>query len=141
LKKKTHKLNFKLDFNYDVIGISSHENDYRLCWAINKNTKLNLSKDDDLIINIKNTELVQKFSVYSFIDEENELKYELIACVSESGFLFKKLKNIDYILKISGEIDSYLLNQLIVRLNKIDIVIASYSVNNLSKNELKKLVF
>ena len=141
MKKKIHKLDFKLDFDYDVIAISSHENDYRLCWAINQNMKLDLSKDEDLHINIKNKELVQNFSVYSSNDEENEIKYELIACTSENGFLFNKFKNIDYILKVSGETDADLLKQLNVKLNKIDIIIASYIVDNLTKTEMKKLMF
>jgi hypothetical protein len=137
LKKKIHKLPLKVEFNYSLIGISSHENDYRLSWAINQNLNLKLSQDSNLLVSIKNTEIIQRFSVFSSI--ENGIKYELISCLSEQGYLFKKLKNIDYIMKISGDSKQLFLNRITHKLNKIDIVITSFLINDLPKSEIKKI--
>ncbi|MEA3318354.1 MAG: IPExxxVDY family protein [Bacteroidota bacterium] len=140
MKKKIHKLPLKFDYNFSIIGISSHENGYRLCWAINKSLNFNLAQSDDLKLKVKNSDLTQKFTVYSNLDDENAINYELIACSSENGFLFKKYKNLDYILKISGLVNQVFLSQLIEKLNKIDIVIVSFLIEDLSKIEMKKLL-
>lgn len=60
-KKKIHKLKFELENDSYLIGIASHENDYRLSWALNKNLDLKLVKVDDLIVNHPNLKLKLRF--------------------------------------------------------------------------------
>ena len=40
--KKVHKLKIDTQFPFQIIGISSHENDYRLIWAVNTGSKYGL---------------------------------------------------------------------------------------------------
>ena len=49
-KKKIHKLAFDFESDFKLIGIASHENDYRLSWAINKSLNIDFIKADDLLI-------------------------------------------------------------------------------------------
>jgi hypothetical protein len=42
--KKKHTLSFELEFDFEVIGISCHQKDFKLCWSINETTGWELKK-------------------------------------------------------------------------------------------------
>ena len=41
-----HFLENDFEYTFQLIGISCHEKDYRLCWAINQKLALNLKKTE-----------------------------------------------------------------------------------------------
>ena len=138
-KKKIHKLSFKPDFEFVLLGISSHENDYRLSWAINNHLSVGLSKTNNIALNNKNS--IQQFSVFSYHDEESYNTYYLINNISEQGFLFKELKNIDYFFQINGELIDYELQKIIKKLREIDIIASVFRIDVATlKNPAKLLL-
>jgi hypothetical protein len=140
-KKKIHKLSGGLESNFSLIGIASHENDYRLSWAINKTLGLDLKKTEDLTINHPKHKINIEYSLYNFEDENNYIVYDLISNKSEKGFLVSEMKNIDFILRISGSPDQDLIDDLLINLKKIDIVITAFSINNLPEKLGKIFMF
>lgn len=138
-KKKIHKLSFKPDFEFVLLGISSHENDYRLSWVINNHLSFGLSKTNNIALNNKNS--IQQFSVFSYHDEESYNTYYLINNISEQGFLFKELKNIDYFFQINGELIDYELQKIIIKLREIDIIASVFRIDVATlKNPAKLLL-
>jgi hypothetical protein len=98
------------EFDFTLLGISSHVKDYRLCWAVNKALDLDLIKlENEIIIRQKNGEHQSSFSIYYYLDEDNEIEFELICNRDVHGYLIPELKSADYFLKISefydGDID------------------------------------
>lgn len=140
-KGKSIKLNYKPKLEFSLIGISSHENDYHLSWAINKHLLLNLTRSDNISIMNKQHEIVQEFAVSSFDDEETMLLYNLISNTGEKGFLFTELRNIDYFLQIYGELNETQLKALQNQLKSIDIVSASFIIDPGSLKSPEKLLF
>lgn len=140
-KGKSIKLNYKPELEFSLIGISSHENDYHLSWAINKHLELNLTRSDNLCLMNKQHEIVQEFAVSSYEDEESMLLYNLISNSGEKGFLFIELRNIDYFLQIYGELSENQLITLQNQLNEIDIVSASFIIDPGSLKSPDKLLF
>ncbi len=130
-KKKIHKLAFDFDSDFKLIGIASHENDYRLSWAINKSLDVDFVRVDDLIINHPKHKIETPYSMYSYFDEDNFISYNLISNKSEKGFLLPNMANIDFILKISEETDSDILDNLLKKLKKIDIIITAFFIEDL----------
>lgn len=139
-KKKIHKLSFDYDSQFYLIGIASHENDYRLSWAINKFLHWNLVKTNDLQINHPRHKVELNYSMYHFVDDSG-LSYHLIANKSEKGFLLPDFKNIDYVLKVTGEDDFSPVNELIQKLKKIDIVITAFALEDLNKRLYQMFIF
>ena len=131
-KKKLHKLNFEYERDYMLVGIASHENDYRLSWALNKNLNFNFTKTDDLIINHPKHKIEINYSMY-FSNDDSYLNYYLISNKSEKGFLLPKMKNIDFVLKISGDANMDFLNELLKKLKHIDIVITAFLIQDISE--------
>ena len=101
MPRKIHKLTEKQDLDFTLIGISSDENDYHLCWILNKACELQLSKQDNLEIFHKRLEEKQEFAQFQYFDENSLLLYRLLSNRSESGYLLEELTNVDYILQVN----------------------------------------
>lgn len=140
-KKKIHKLAIEIESDYSLIGIASHENDYRLSWAINKSLGLDLKKKEDLTLDHPKNKILINYSLFIFDDENNYITYNLISNKSEKGFLIPEMKNIDFVLRVSGSPDQNLLDDLLFKLKKIDIVITAFQINEVSEKLRKILMF
>lgn len=142
MTKKSHKLLIvEDDFQFFLIGISSHENDYRLSWAINTHLKMALKRTDNLQIHNPRIKQDQEFSMYQFTDPETLLHYHLIANRCDNGFLLEEMKNIDYVLKITGDAGKNFPVQLACKLKKIDIITTAFEINPSELKSRKKLLF
>lgn len=134
-KKKVHKLKIEDTGSYKLLGISSHENDYRLSWAVNRKLGLNFRKIDNLQVqHNKNSDRLE-FSVFQSVLEEKMLKMNLISNRCPDGFLIREMKNIDFLLQIFGETSGNYLEQITAMLKTIDIVSAVFEI---SHSNLKK---
>lgn len=140
-KKKVHKLAFEFESDFNLIGIASHENDYRLSWAINKSLNFGLTKCDNLKINHPKHKIELSYSMYDFSDSNNYLNYQLISNKSEQGFLLPEFKNIDFFLRVSGHSDLNHINELLMQIKKIDIVITAFTIDDLSEKQKKLFAF
>jgi hypothetical protein len=141
VKKRVHKLVSEPNEQFLLIGIVSHENDYRLSWAFNQYMKMKFIKTESLVINQPKLEENPVFSVFKYEDEESYVMYYLIANKSENGFLIPELKNVDYILKISGELKDSMLKDLLVRIKKMEFISTAFKIEDLSSKALKSMVF
>ena len=100
-KKKIHKLTVKEDYPFGLAGISSPENDYRLCWSLNQLLGISLMRVDNLEIFHKRLDDKQSFPQFEYFDEEKVLQYRLISNRSDSGYFLEEMVNIDYLLQDS----------------------------------------
>jgi hypothetical protein len=127
-KKKTVKLKIGDQPHYTIMGISSHENDYRLVWALNEQLKMQFIRTGNLTVHDPKIKADLEFSRYIFTDEERYLKYELLANRCDNGFLFPEIKNVDYLLLITGELNHTAFEALIKKTRKIDIVSTAFTI-------------
>src|SRR4051812_28717467 len=99
---------FKLDIEYDyefiLIGISCHEKDYRLCWAINNKLSYNFKSSQDLEIKEKRKKNPSWHSLYIYEEEEKFREFFIIANKSNDRFLIPEQKQADFFLIIKGNI-------------------------------------
>lgn len=94
----THYLDFEFEYDFDLIGISSHVKEYRLVWAINKMMNWNLTRKNDHSIAQKNG--FSEHAVYEFFDGLDKSTYTLIENHSPDGFLLPELPQWDFVLKV-----------------------------------------
>ena len=125
-KKKTVKLKIEYSLNFKIIGISSHENDYRLVWAINEKLGMQFLRIDNLIVHHVKLKEDLEFSRYLFDDESRYLKLYLFGNRCDDGFLFPEVKNLDFILQIVGEISTAELKNLEKKLKTVDVVSTAF---------------
>lgn len=140
MKKKIHKLVAEPDEKFSVIGIVSHENDYRLSWAFNQYLGMKFVKSADLLVEQPKLEENPVFSVYKCIDDECPAVYYLISNKSENGFLLPEHKTVDFILKVTGGVEKSDLNDLLNKIKKLEFVSTAYVIENLSLKAAKNLI-
>ena len=106
---------------FTVMGISSHENDYRLSWCINEQLGLTFAKNDNLIAGNG-----KEFSCFAHEDDHQTLL--LISNRCDNGFLLEKLKNIDFILKFNAELNETEIAEWLNNLKKVSLVSAVFAI-------------
>jgi hypothetical protein len=141
MPKKIHKLKDVSPENFKIICIASHQNDYRVSWALNKALKLKLQRANDHEVKDLKTQTVQKFTHYSWENKDLFLSYHLIANKSEQGYLFKDMPNIDYFLKISGDLENISLPEMVAKIKEISMVITAFELQKITATQEKRITF
>ena len=116
---------FKIDVSpaaFTLLGVSSHENDYRLSWNLNEHLHLGLAQTENFISGTG-----QEFSCFAWEDENNSTIL-LISNRCDNGFLLDKYKNIDFILKIDPELTAEDLSTWQNKLKKVPLVSATFPI-------------
>ena len=98
------KLKLDIDSQPDVflIAISSHVNDYRLCWSLNNSLGLELcrrSKD----IEGKGPERMAYFSAFDHTEEETQACITLISNHAPEGVLVADHRQADFFLLVDDD--------------------------------------
>ena len=104
-----------------IIGISSHENDYRLSWSINEQMGLTFVQSDDLV-----TKAGNEFTC--FIHEDEDQKILLVSNRCDNSFLLEKYKNFDFILKFDTELNETETFAWLRDLRKVPLVSAVFPI-------------
>ncbi|MCB0794057.1 MAG: IPExxxVDY family protein [Flavobacteriales bacterium] len=82
-----------------VVGISSHVNDYRLCWSLNRTLGIALTKrDKDITETLRDG--VARFGAYDHDDPETLGRYTLVNNRSDKGLLVKEQPQADLFLVV-----------------------------------------
>jgi Cft2 family RNA processing exonuclease len=161
-----YTLEIEYDYDFVLIGISSHEKDYRFCWALNNKLKLELSKKESLEIKGKKQVTPSYFSFFTFDDKDQYTEYSVIANFSESKslataedtlfgkadvskhndqseneFLIPEHKKMNYFFVINGERDDEEVEALIQQIKEIDIVLTAIRIDPKTLRSKQNLIF
>lgn len=161
-----HTLEIEYDYDFVLIGISSHEKDYRFCWALNNKLNLELVKQDSLEIKGKKQTTPSYFSFFTFDDADQFTEYSVLANFSESKslttaentlfetagkpkdggqseneFLIPEHKQMNYFFVIRGELENEEVDELIKQIKEIDIVLTAVRIDAKSLKSKQNLIF
>lgn len=147
------------DATYKLIAIHCRLEDYRLAYLLNQHLNLKLERNpSDLDFNYT----ASSYSIYEWDNEADYITWNLIANVckkeedslSSSGTLFNgnnkmlktynlipELKQVDYFIKISNEIQNVNDKLVLNRLQAIPQIIASYKVDLDTIKSKEHLIF
>ena len=131
VKQKKHLLEFEAETDYDIIGICSHHNDYRLAWSINASLgfHLELSTIPYIITHTKKgVSTHQPHPMFEYFEEENRVNYYLIKNKEAGKFLIPEKPTIDFFLFIhkNNIID---LDDISERLRKVNSILAVFKLD------------
>lgn len=124
-----YTLEIEYDYDFVLIGISSHEKDYRISWVINNKLGLNLIKTEALEIKDKKQDEPSHFSLFCFEQPDEFMEYFMIANRSEKGLLIPEQKQIDYFFIIRGEIEDEKVMEIIKQIKESNLVQTAFRVD------------
>lgn len=139
-KKDVHKLSPEPGQSLALLGISSHENDYRLSWGMNENLGFKLVKTDNYRSFQPRLNEFQEFSAYHYKEDEYATSYRLIANRCDNGFLLDDLKNIDYLLLIEPSAPDFDMKELMAKIRLVPFISAVFAIDLNSLKTKKRLV-
>lgn len=156
-----HTLQVEYDYDFILIGIASHEKDYRLCWAVNNQLEFELAKGDSLEIKGKRQATPSFFSLYTYENQEDLIEYSVLANMSESKvtkqktpslfddeenspgkeWLIPEYKQMNYLMVIRGEVDAKKVSEIVKKIQAIDLVQAAVNLNVDQLKSKQNLIF
>lgn len=82
-----------------LIGISSHVNDYRLCWSLNLSLGLNLGRRNASIVG-QGPEHTAQFVAFDHDEAETQARISLVSNHAPEGVLLPEHRHADYFLVV-----------------------------------------
>lgn len=169
-KQSLNKITFKIDIDFDLeldfilIGVSSSLKDYKLCHFINKNAGLNLTfgKEAHIDHNGKpklkpveeldyhilhergkdKKEHTHHYQIYRYCNENFEYEFYLVNNKSlENSFLVPEAANFDYFMLIKHYIDDEDLDLLMDRIRGIPEVMLVKEIDPTALKSKENLIF
>lgn len=136
-----HTLKLEDDYNFDLIGLCSHQSDYRVCWSINDHLDLHLSKSlEPFMVSGKKGEILSSHSLYEWYHEDEAVEYFLIKNAHQNNFLIPEKSQIDYFLVIREagvvEIDVFL-----TKIREISGILTAFIFDPAELKSSAKLIF
>ena len=116
---KTIKLIVEYDYDFELIGMISSLKGHKLAWYLNNELKIDLRKEDDLIIDFLHE---GKIVIINYIFETEYSNFRLIRNKScefvniASPYLIPEMKEYDYFIQIMDESGATSVSEIIGKL-------------------------
>ena len=159
-----HTLKIEYDYEFELIGISSQEKDYRICWALNNILGLDLAKCEPLEIKSKKQATPSFFSLFSFENTDEFMAYFVISNYSENklfaskgdtlfaeneqepeageiGILIPEQRQMNYFFLIRGEINKKALKETIRKIKGLDFIFTAVWIDVSELKSKNNLIF
>lgn len=132
-------LNIEEDYDFELIGISSHVKDYRLGWELNNALGISIEKRDEL--QLEQDGETRSYSLSGFIDEDDHQEYLLVANKGQGGFLIPEHSQLDYFLMIYGVLTPEMKSELVRNIQQIGFVLMAFSLDPRELKSKRNLLF
>ena len=161
-------LDTRFDFGFQLIGLTCHESEYRLCAYLNRELRFSFVREKPLELKIKKLEKSFNFSLFSSSEEGSEnLVYlinnqsisqssevslqtqkiqgslfdEIEDVVSTKFFLIPEKPEIDYFLMLNGEFSDNWLYNLKLKLGESELILNSSDIDASKLSSKNNLLF
>jgi hypothetical protein len=159
-----YTLDIEPDYDFLLIGISSHEKDYRLSWALKKELDIDFKKVNSLEIKDKKQPMPAYFSLYECADEANYREYFIVSNFSEqknktvhennlfdnvnegyltteNEWLIPEQKTMNYFFILKGEVNIDEQQDLVKKIKSISFVLTANIIDAESLKSKQHLIF
>jgi hypothetical protein len=116
-----HTLEIEDEYDFEIIGVSSHEKDYRLAWSLNKTLGWRLVRIEDAVVEGKRSTTYH--ARFRWMHPVDQTVFTLIDNKTPEGTFLPDLAQFDYVLKIEQPGESTM-KRLQEGLRKTDFVLA-----------------
>jgi hypothetical protein len=134
-------LDIEYDFDFILLGISCHEKDYRISWALREKLRVDLCRGEDIVISSKKPGESGSYAVFEYLNEDNDSGMFLVANRSESSFLIPEQRSCDYFLIARGGFDQENEDEMLKRIREIPFVLTAFSIAPATLKSKQNLIF
>ena len=134
------KISFSNDeyLDFDLVGISSREKEFRMAWLLNR--ELDWQLELKAPIELTNGNQKSSHDMYEYTSEINHFVIRLLTNRSVNGVLLPEFAHMEFLLKIQGA-DEQQLQEWVKRIRGINDVLGVFSLSNESIKNIEHLIF
>jgi hypothetical protein len=96
-----------IEFNFQVWGINSNMEDYRLCWHFNEKLKWEMKRIKDIRFYSPKIKDHMHFNAYKYQQKIDRYTVELLQNKNGGNYLIPEMKNFDFLFIFQGEDDYF----------------------------------
>lgn len=122
-----HKLELEPELDVTVIGISSHVNDYRICWSLNRQLGVSLTRREEDVSGMEPGSPA-RFAAFDHVDVDTQAPMTLICNRSPEGILLKEFKQADFFLVV-GEEGPMAPHEVLATVRGAEFVLAAFPID------------
>jgi hypothetical protein len=129
-----------IDLDFALFGICSQEDDFKICWCLNKALALDFERVSDIeLLQAKNKNQIN-FACFFYHDAETELDYYLISNRNGNNLLVPEQKQTDYLLRIVGEPELYDENSVLKSIKTLPQVMTAFLLKPESLKSIENII-
>lgn len=136
-----HKLEVDYEYDFILVGISSHEKPHRVAWGVNQSLSLDLARTDSYMISLKKSEPVSEFIRFSWDHPDFEATYTLLSNKGTHGLLVPEQHQADYFLLAEGPFTAEDEQEIISGLRTIGFILMAYRIDPQVLKSKQNLIF
>jgi hypothetical protein len=114
------------EFDFEIVGITSQEKDYRLVWSLNLQLGWNFERDVDHAVLTKQGDSIH--SRFTYTEDDGKIIFTLLSNKGSDGFLLPEFSRFDYVMIIDGA-SQLQLEELLREARKAKFVLAALSLD------------
>lgn len=136
-----HKLEVDYEYDFILVGISSHEKPHRLAWGANQALSLDLARTDSYMISLKKNEPASEFTRFTWDHPDFEATYTLLSNKGTHGLLVAEQHQADYFLIAHGPFTAEDGQEIISGLRSIGFILMAYRIDPQVLKSKQNLIF
>jgi hypothetical protein len=133
-----HTLEFEVEYDFNVLGISCHARDYRMAWLLNRGLLFDLSRKDEIKVIQKNGSSLH--SMYHCELDYGRIHIYLMRNRTESGYLMPEFAQMDYLLKVEAAEENEF-KEIMTDIRSLDQVIYTLEIDPAKHRSGENLLF
>lgn len=138
---KTKKIKYDPEYNFELLGVSSADDDYKLSWHLSKLLNAEFVWLANLEIRDDRFSELQIFNVFECVTLPQTSNIKLIGNRANVGFLIEELKNIDYFILIFDCDNQTTIDSLISQIKTIESITGIFRLKPENLKSREKLLF
>ena len=136
-----YKLEVDYEYDFILVGISSHEKPHRVAWALNNSLELDLARTEPYSLSLKKNEPPSDFTRFSWEHPDFEAIYSLLCNKGTHGLLIPEQHQADYFLLAQGPFTPEDKQTIISGLRSIPFILMAYQIDAQQLKSKQNLIF
>jgi hypothetical protein len=136
-----HKLEVEYEYDFILVGISSHEKSHRVAWGLNSALQIDLAKTESYSLSLKKGDPVSEFSHYTWEHPDFEATYTLLSNKGTHGLLVPEQHQADYFLVAQGPFTEDDEREMISGVRNVAFILMAYRIDPQVLKSKQNLIF
>jgi hypothetical protein len=136
-----YKLEVDYEYDFILVGISSHEKPHRVAWALNNNLELDLTRTEPYSLALKKNDPPSDFIRFSWEHPDFEATFTLLLNKGTHGLLIPEQHQADYFLLAQGPFTAEDKQRILAGARAVPFILMAYHIDAQQLKSKQNLIF